>query len=500
MSSTTNRYNLQLFDWSTDTTRSFIDGLAGLTDSNMQKLEDVIGDIEDIVTSSIQLERVEISSGVDLNSLNDINKVYVSTNDTIARQCTNIPKSTINSFELRTYKTTYSQDSKYFIQILKTYTNELWIRGCNVDVWTQWKQMATNDDIETINNNIDNINTNIDNINDDITTRINSSIDTINDNIDGINSSIGTINTNLTIATERIDTNANNIATNITNITNLTNTMESFMDDVPMTYATQSELNELAMDIGDNVKPAITTLSNNMSNYPTNSDLDTKLSNYETHVGISNKLDNYVTKTNFNNAIGGMLTISQANGTYATKTQADSNTTEINNLKNTVVSGKTSVANAINGKLGTTLSNQTSFTDMAHYINTIKMFSLDNLYVGGCYAPTPSGVGITHVIFKTISNSKGGSRSEGDTEVEFTNNVAGNTCRITKIWTTHDGKRSKSSSTKTINQTGTVTTSLSYGSMDGDEASMICVAIFNNPVYNFKSLETGDEYNFICIP
>ena len=44
---------------------------------------------------------------------------------------------------------------------------------------------------------------------------------------------------------------------------------------------------------------------------------------------------------------------------------------EINNLKNTVVSGKTSVANAINGKLGTTLSNQTSFADMAYYINTI---------------------------------------------------------------------------------------------------------------------------------
>ena len=236
------------------------------------------------------------------------------------------------------------------------------------------------------------------------------------------------------------------------------------------------------------------------ADYPTNSDLATQLSNYETHTGVANKLNNYVTKTNFNNALGGMLTISQANGTYAKKTQADSNTTEINNLKSTVVSGKTSVANAINGKLGTTLSNQTSFADMAYYINTIKMFSLDNLYVGGCYAPTPSGVGITHVIFKTISNSKGGSRSEGDTEVEFTNNVAGNTCRITKIWTTHDGKRIKSNSTKTINKTGIVSTSFSYGSMDGDEASMICVAIFNNPVYNFKSVETGNEYNFICIP
>ena len=249
MSSTTNRYNLQIFDWSTDTTRSFIDGLAGLTDSNMQKLEDVIGDIEDIVTSSIQLERVEISSGVDLNSLNDINKVYVSTNDTIARQCTNIPKSTINSFELRTYKTTYSQDSKYFMQILKTYTNELWIRGCNVDVWTEWKQMATNDDIETINNNIDNINTNIDNINDDITTRINNSIDEINDTINeintDINSSIDTINTNLTRATERIDTNANNIATNITNITNLTNKLTD--------YPTLEYLEEVKTDLENEI-------------------------------------------------------------------------------------------------------------------------------------------------------------------------------------------------------------------------------------------------------
>lgn len=249
MSSTTNRYNLQIFDWSTDTTRSFIDGLAGLTDSNMQKLEDVIGDIEDIVTSSIQLERVEITSGVDLNSLNDINKVYVSTNDSIARQCTNIPKSTINSFELRTYKTTYSQDSKYFMQMLKTYTNELWIRGCNVDVWTEWKQIATNDDIETINNNIDNINTNIDNINDDITTRINNSIDEINDTINeintDINSSIDTINTNLTRATERIDTNANNIATNITNITNLTNKLTD--------YPTLEYLEEVKTDLENEI-------------------------------------------------------------------------------------------------------------------------------------------------------------------------------------------------------------------------------------------------------
>lgn len=222
MSSTTNRYNLQIFDWSTDTTRSFIDGLAGLTDSNMQKLEDVIGDIEDIVTSSIQLERVEISSGVDLNGLNDINKVYVSTNDTIARQCTNIPKSTINSFELRTYKTTYSQDSKYLMQILKTFTNELWIRGHDGydNTWTEWKQMATNDDIETINNNIDDINTDI-------------------------NSSIDTINTNLTRATERIDTNANNIATNITNITNLTNKLTD--------YPTLEYLEEVKTDLENEI-------------------------------------------------------------------------------------------------------------------------------------------------------------------------------------------------------------------------------------------------------
>ena len=207
-----------------------------------------------------------------------------------------------------------------------------------------------------------------------------------------------------------------------------------------------------------------------------------------------------MTKTNFKNAIGGMLTISQANGIYATQSQANSNTTEINNLKNTVVSGKTSVANAINGKLGSTLSNQTSFADMAHYIDTIKMFSLDNLSLAGGFAATPSGVGITHVIFKIMSNYEGGERDEGNTTLEFTNNVAPNTCKITTIWLTHKGKRSKSSSTQTIRQTGTVTANFSFGSMDGDEASMIAIAVFDNPIYDVKSSVTGNEYNFICMP
>lgn len=52
---------------------------------------------------------------------------------------------------------------------------------------------------------------------------------------------------------------------------------------------------------------------------------------------------------------------------------------EINNLKSTVVSGKTSVANAINDKLGTTLSNQTSFEDMAYYIG--RIVSINNVAV-----------------------------------------------------------------------------------------------------------------------
>lgn len=55
--------------------------------------------------------------------------------------------------------------------------------------------------------------------------------------------------------------------------------------------------------------------------------------------------------------------------------------TEVDGLKSTVVSGKTSVANAINGKLGTSLSNQTSFADMAYYINQILGFdSINTLF------------------------------------------------------------------------------------------------------------------------
>ena len=66
--------------------------------------------------------------------------------------------------------------------------------------------------------------------------------------------------------------------------------------------------------------------------------------------------------------------------TTAQVTTLNTHTTEIDNLKNTVVDGKTSVANAINGKLGTTLSNQTSFADMAYYINTIpSMASVGSL-------------------------------------------------------------------------------------------------------------------------
>lgn len=49
---------------------------------------------------------------------------------------------------------------------------------------------------------------------------------------------------------------------------------------------------------------------------------------------------------------------------------------EINNLKSTVVSGKTSVANAINGKLGTTLSNQNTFAEYANAISSIGTSSV----------------------------------------------------------------------------------------------------------------------------
>ena len=84
--------------------------------------------------------------------------------------------------------------------------------------------------------------------------------------------------------------------------------------------------------------------------------------------------------------------------------KADS--TEIDDLKSTVVNGKTSVANAINDKLGTTLSNQTSFADMAYYINSMPMITLtDVTYQGGS---RPKDIQITdcRVLVGSCNDSK----------------------------------------------------------------------------------------------
>ena len=193
---------------------------------------------------------------------------------------------------------------------------------------------------------------------------------------------------------------------------------------------------------------------------------------------------------NASTSTSGVMTTTQV-------TTLNNHATEINNLKSTVVSGKTSVANAINGKLGTTLSNQTSFADMAYYIGTIPILSIENLYVGGSYLSTPSGVGIKYVIFNTISKSPASSHSDGYVTAEFTNN-AQNAYRRVIIKGNHDGTRTVTTlNPKTINSTGTVTANLSFPEASSDVGTMITIAIFDNPIYDVKAL-TGDY--LICIP
>ena len=182
-----------------------------------------------------------------------------------------------------------------------------------------------------------------------------------------------------------------------------------------------------------------------------------------------------------------------ANGTLAVNY-------EINNLKNTVVDGKTSVANAINGKLGTTLSNQTSFADMAYYINTIKPFSFENLYGIGGYTSTPSGVAITYVIFKVDSNTLASSSGNGHISIQFTNN-APNTYRVVTVRTYRNGTRNVSTgSIVNENLVGSITSDLRFPSMDSDVASMVCVAVYDKPIYDVKTVEYGNGYDLICIP
>lgn len=80
----------------------------------------------------------------------------------------------------------------------------------------------------------------------------------------------------------------------------------------------------------------------------------------------------------------GLFKLFAGDGSIGTKVDNANNATllksrdicaEVDSLKSSVVSGKTSVANAINGKLGTSLSNQTSFADMAYYISLLFSFS-----------------------------------------------------------------------------------------------------------------------------
>lgn len=74
-------------------------------------------------------------------------------------------------------------------------------------------------------------------------------------------------------------------------------------------------------------------------------------------------------------------------------------------LKSTVVNGKTSVANAINDKLGTTLSNQTSFNDMATYIKNIDLSNYGLVYLGstGDNFNTSISVSTLKDVFSTVS-------------------------------------------------------------------------------------------------
>lgn len=80
----------------------------------------------------------------------------------------------------------------------------------------------------------------------------------------------------------------------------------------------------------------------------------------------------------------------------------------IESLKSTVVSGKTSIANAINAKAGTSLTNQSSFEEMANAINSISVKKPADLYsMGSCKITGSSGHALGSYVEKCFEMNTG---------------------------------------------------------------------------------------------
>ena len=136
------------------------------------------------------------------------------------------------------------------------------------------------------------------------------------------------------------------------------------------------------------------------------------------------------------------IVLSDANGGLAVNR-------EINNLKNTVVDGKTSVANAINGKLGTTLSNQTSFADMAYYINSISSDAILKKYILATTGSISQKIKIAVMVVKDASQSF---------TLEFASAMSGFMFRASHVGISYDSGDSFTNTTTKLSKTVSNTT------------------------------------------
>ena len=81
---------------------------------------------------------IEITSGIDLDSCVDFNKVWITKGNAVARACTNIPNSNnLVSFKLE-FIETVKNTTTYGLQKLTTYSGEIWTRKCDNGTFGNW--------------------------------------------------------------------------------------------------------------------------------------------------------------------------------------------------------------------------------------------------------------------------------------------------------------------------------------------------------------------------
>lgn len=90
-----------------------------------------------VLNNKIQIEKVKIESAVDLNTLIDLDKIWVTNSTRTAQSCSNIPIANITTFSVKNIECFYGYN-KYFTQLLVTDKNLIFSRYYNNGTFSTW--------------------------------------------------------------------------------------------------------------------------------------------------------------------------------------------------------------------------------------------------------------------------------------------------------------------------------------------------------------------------